>query len=138
VKPNEPTALHLLLTEATVRGAQDITAKRRAMEADAQLSRSRAANEAKSQFLANMSHEMRTPLNGIIGVNQLLLHTKLDQEQQASLSPLAARLCSTNPPTNRMVLRMGCLFCSGRRWPDTECHPFACAGVGQTDPELFG
>ncbi|KAK3273789.1 hypothetical protein CYMTET_17988 [Cymbomonas tetramitiformis] len=61
---------------------QDITAKRRAMEADAQLSRSRAANEAKSQFLANMSHEMRTPLNGIIGLNQLLLQTNLDTEQK--------------------------------------------------------
>lgn len=87
-----------------MRGAQDITAKRRAMEADAQLSRSRAANEAKSQFLANMSHEMRTPLNGIIGVNQLLLHTKLDQEQQASSSHLWLDPYSTSPPTNRMVL----------------------------------
>jgi signal transduction histidine kinase len=31
---------------------------------------------------ANMSHEMRTPLNGIIGVNQLMLETPLDSEQQ--------------------------------------------------------
>jgi signal transduction histidine kinase len=29
-----------------------------------------------------MSHEMRTPLNGVIGVNQLLLETKLDPEQR--------------------------------------------------------
>jgi signal transduction histidine kinase len=41
----------------------------------------KAANDAKSQFLATMSHEMRTPLNGIIGVNQLLLDTPLDNEQ---------------------------------------------------------
>jgi signal transduction histidine kinase len=81
-----------------VRGTQDITAKRRAMEADAQLSRSRAANEAKSQFLANMSHEMRTPLNGIIGVNQLLLHTKLDQEQQVSSPHLWLNSTVINQP----------------------------------------
>lgn len=41
-----------------------------------------AALAVKNQFLANMSHEMRTPLNGIIGMNMLLLETDLTEEQR--------------------------------------------------------
>ena len=36
-----------------------------------------AAAKAKSQFLAVMSHEMRTPLNGVIGILDLLSGSKL-------------------------------------------------------------
>ena len=43
--------------------------------------RAEAANEAKSRFLATVSHEVRTPLNGILGMAELLAGTPLDAEQ---------------------------------------------------------
>ncbi len=41
-----------------------------------------AANLAKSAFLASMSHEIRTPMNGVLGVIEVLDHTRLDDEQR--------------------------------------------------------
>ncbi|MDZ4724526.1 MAG: PAS domain S-box protein [Leptospira sp.] len=38
-------------------------------------------NQAKSDFIANISHEIRTPLNGVVGFNELMLTTKLDDMQ---------------------------------------------------------
>jgi PAS domain S-box-containing protein len=42
---------------------------------------SEAANQAKSLFLANMSHEIRTPINGVLGMNDLLLASGLNNKQ---------------------------------------------------------
>jgi signal transduction histidine kinase/CheY-like chemotaxis protein len=39
------------------------------------------ANQAKSEFLATISHELRTPMNGVLGMTELLLETKLDSAQ---------------------------------------------------------
>ena len=50
----------------------------------------RRANEAKSRFLANMSHEFRTPLNGIVGMSELLATTKLNSEQRECSDVLQA------------------------------------------------
>jgi signal transduction histidine kinase/ActR/RegA family two-component response regulator len=44
------------------------------------------ANRAKSEFLASVNHELRTPMNGIIGMIELLLGTELDGEQSDFLA----------------------------------------------------
>lgn len=41
-----------------------------------------AASQAKSTFLATMSHEVRTPLNGILGMTQLMALNPLDKMQR--------------------------------------------------------
>lgn len=43
--------------------------------------RAEAAAQAKSNFLAMMSHEIRSPMNGIISVGEMLAKTNLDEEQ---------------------------------------------------------
>lgn len=43
------------------------------------------ANKAKSEFLACMSHDLRTPLNGILGISQLLLMSDDATEKQKQL-----------------------------------------------------
>ncbi|MFZ5570765.1 MAG: hybrid sensor histidine kinase/response regulator [Thermodesulfobacteriota bacterium] len=49
-----------------------------------------AASEAKSRFLSNVSHELKTPMNGIIGMNSLLLDTPLNEEQRELAGIIAA------------------------------------------------
>jgi two-component system, sensor histidine kinase len=46
------------------------------------------ASAAKSRFLATVSHEMRTPLNGILGMTQLLQRSTLDEAQRSQLDIL--------------------------------------------------
>ena len=41
-----------------------------------------SANRAKSEFLTTMSHEMRTPMNAILGMADLLSESPLRAEQR--------------------------------------------------------
>ncbi len=43
------------------------------------------ANRAKTEFLATMSHEVRTPLNGILPILEMLRETRLDDSQREFL-----------------------------------------------------
>jgi len=44
-----------------------------------------AASRAKSEFLAHMSHEVRTPLNGICGMNRAVAGQPVGEEQRSHL-----------------------------------------------------
>jgi PAS domain S-box-containing protein len=48
-----------------------------------------AANLAKSEFLAHMSHEVRTPMNGVIGMVDVLQRTDLNANQQRMVTTIA-------------------------------------------------
>jgi signal transduction histidine kinase/CheY-like chemotaxis protein/HPt (histidine-containing phosphotransfer) domain-containing protein len=41
-----------------------------------------AASQAKSEFLATMSHEIRSPMNGVLGMNELLIESELQPQQR--------------------------------------------------------
>jgi signal transduction histidine kinase len=49
----------------------------------------RNANRAKDEFLANVSHEVRTPMNGVLGMAELLMDTPLNPEQRDYTSTIA-------------------------------------------------
>jgi signal transduction histidine kinase/CheY-like chemotaxis protein len=45
-----------------------------------QLEIAQSANEAKSRFLSNISHEIRTPINAVLGFDEMILRESRDEE----------------------------------------------------------
>lgn len=52
--------------------------------------RAEQADRLKSQFVAHMSHEMRTPLNAMLGLTEMLFETQLDPDQAEMLQTIQA------------------------------------------------
>ena len=61
---------------------QDITSRREIEEMRRQNEVAQQATMMKEQFIASVSHEMRTPMNAILGMSNLLLDYDLPEEQQ--------------------------------------------------------
>lgn len=68
--------------DAVLLSMVDITQSMQAEETLRQLEIEREALKFKQRFLANMSHEIRTPLTGVLGMVDILEHTKLNAVQR--------------------------------------------------------
>ena len=79
-KPKGTMGIHLDISE------------RKKMEADLREAKLKAEelNKIKEMFLANMSHVIRTPMNAIVGMSELLEQTNLDESQLNYLSAISS------------------------------------------------
>jgi len=73
-----------------IRSEQELRAANEFLEATALwakelAAKAESASSAKTAFLAHVSHELRTPMNGILGMLDLALKTRLDAEQREYL-----------------------------------------------------
>lgn len=67
------------------------------------LTEAQAASKLKSEIMANMSHEFRTPLNGIIGLSQVLLDMEPPPEISDFLTLIEKSALSLNGMLNNLL-----------------------------------
>ncbi|MGH8337623.1 MAG: ATP-binding protein, partial [Gammaproteobacteria bacterium] len=78
----------LATSQTEIRQHQELLEERirqRTEELEHAMRRALAASQAKSEFLANISHELRTPMNGVIGMMDVVMDSRLAPEQREQL-----------------------------------------------------
>lgn len=78
-RQNKDTENNLILTGIV----QNVTERRQAEELRKARDVAEQSAKMKEQFIASISHEMRTPMNAIYGMSNLLSHTQLTDEQSS-------------------------------------------------------
>jgi signal transduction histidine kinase/DNA-binding response OmpR family regulator len=75
----------LAASQEEIRQYQELLEERirqRTQELEKAMHGALAASQAKSEFLANISHELRTPMNGLLGMLDLVLDSHVNGEQR--------------------------------------------------------
>jgi signal transduction histidine kinase/CheY-like chemotaxis protein/HPt (histidine-containing phosphotransfer) domain-containing protein len=75
----------LAASQEEIRQYQELLEERirqRTQELEQAMHGALAASQAKSEFLANISHELRTPMNGLLGMLDLVLDSHVGGEQR--------------------------------------------------------
>jgi signal transduction histidine kinase/DNA-binding response OmpR family regulator len=75
----------LAASQEEIRQYQELLEERirqRTQELEKAMHGALAASQAKSEFLANISHELRTPMNGLLGMLDLVLDSHVGGEQR--------------------------------------------------------
>ena len=67
---------------------RDITERKQAEELRKARDVARQSAAMKEQFIASISHEMRTPMNAILGMSNLVIQTELNKEQNGYISSI--------------------------------------------------
>ncbi|MFK7937285.1 MAG: response regulator [Saprospiraceae bacterium] len=67
---------------------RDITEQKMTEEMRKARDVARQSAQMKEQFIASISHEMRTPMNAILGMSNLMIQTELDGEQHEYVSSI--------------------------------------------------
>ena len=65
---------------------RDITERKQAEELRKARDLARQSSAMKEQFIASISHEMRTPMNAILGMSNLLVRTEMNEEQKGYIT----------------------------------------------------
>ncbi len=71
----------MYLIEVIMCAVAQYEADKARIKQDAALEAARHASEAKTEFLANTSHEIRTPINAVLGMNEMILRESARAEK---------------------------------------------------------